>query len=429
MQWFEPGLRAACMEDARRMVEALLNDRALLPDDAPARPLETRHDNRPHRVQTLFGPVRLRRSYYHHVPSHTGRCPLDEALDLTRGHTPALARLVCRAAAQSGSYDEAAADLGAYAGLQLEARGFGRLVADLAPVLRDALDTLPAADKTAPAVLYVSHDGTGVPMRRGELAGVKGKQQDGSARTREAKLGCVFTQTTTGQDGGPLRDPDSTSYTGTFADSHTAGSLLRREALRRGLGSAKCVVYIGDGAAWVWENALANFPGAVQILDFYHASEHAGTLASALWGSGSDQAKERQSAWCRQMKDSDSSAMIAEARRLLDDPLTAPPDPARREEAQRELNYFDNHRQRTRYGLFRANGWFIGSGVVEAGCKTVVGRRLKQSGMFWSKRGADDLLALRCLILGPHFDAAWSARRSILATQRNKARRWSAPSN
>lgn len=145
MQWFEPGLRAACMEDGRRMVGALLNDRTLLPDEAPPRPLETRHRNRPHRIQTLFGAVQLCRCYYHHRPSHTGRCPLDEALDLTGSHTPALARLICRAAARSGSYDEAAADLAAYAALSLEARGFGRLVAELAPVLSQALATLPAA--------------------------------------------------------------------------------------------------------------------------------------------------------------------------------------------------------------------------------------------------------------------------------------------
>jgi hypothetical protein len=389
--------------------------------------LETRHSNRPHRVRTLFGAVRLHRCYYHHRPSHTGRCPLDEALDLTGSYTPALARLICRAAARSGSYDEAAADLAAYAGLQLEARGFGRLVAELAPVLREALATLPTpADQPPPNVLYISHDGTGVPMRRAELAGIQGKQPDGSARTREAKLGCVFTQTVTGPDGEPWRDPHSTSYTGTFAESRHAGTLLRQEALRRGLARAKQVVYLGDGAVWVWENAATNFPGAVQILDFYHASEHVGTLSAALWGTGSEQAGQRQSQWCSQMKDSDTTAMLDEARRLLDDPLAAPPDPARREAAQRELNYFETHRQRTRYGYFRANGWFIGSGVVEAGCKTVVGRRLKQSGMFWSKRGAEDLLGLRCLVLGPHFDAVWDARRAVLADQRNRARRWSA---
>lgn len=82
------------------MMQSLRNERALLPDDEPARLLELRHTNRVHRVHTLFGPIKLKRSYYHHQRAKHGRCPLDEALDLVRGHTPALARRICRAAAQ-----------------------------------------------------------------------------------------------------------------------------------------------------------------------------------------------------------------------------------------------------------------------------------------------------------------------------------------
>lgn len=422
----EQELRAALLRDGRRMVEQLLNDRALLPDAQAPRALETHHRERPCRVQTLFGPIVLRRSYYHHAKSHTGRCPLDEALDLVAGsHTPALARLICRASTHSGSFNQAASDLNDYSGLQLDSRSFPRLVSEVAPGLRQALATLPAAPPATGAipVLYVSSDGTGVPMRREELEGIAGKQPDGSARTREVKLGCVFTQSTTDENGEALRDANSTSYIGTFQGCREAGILLRQEALRRGYGTAREVVYLGDGAAWVWENARANFPDAVQILDFYHASEHAGALAAALWGSDPGKAREMQSTWCHQMKATDSSTMIEQAQDLLQDSLTL--SAAQREEAQREINYFTTHARRTRYGEFRSRGWFIGSGVVEAGCKTVVGRRLKQSGMFWSQSGGEDILSLRCLMLSPQFDAAWDARRSILATQRSKARHWS----
>lgn len=415
--------------DARGMVEELLNERSLLPDEATPLPAESCYAQRARRVQTLFGPIKLWRKYFHHARSHTGRSPLDDTLDLVRGHTPALAKLICRAATQSSSYHEAAQDLAAYSGLQLDARGFGRLVAELAPTLGEALATLPAL-RVPPQgipVLYVSSDGTGVPMRREELTGVHGKQPDGSAHTREVKLGCVFTQSSTDEEGQPLRDPDSTSYMGTFEGCREAGILLRQEALRRGYGSAHEVVYLGDGAAWVWENARANFPGAVQILDFYHASEHAGTLAHALLGAGSDQAKAQAHTWCQDMKATSSATLIQQARDLLDTrrDLSA----QQREEAGREIAYFHTHAQRTRYGQFRAKGYFIGSGVVEAGCKTVVGRRLKQSGMFWSQRGGHDLLSLRCLMLGPHFDAAWHARRPILAAQQAKARHWSPSPN
>lgn len=111
---------------------------------------------------------------------------------------------MCRAASRAGSYQEAADDLAAYAGLQPDPRDLGRMVAAVAPGLREALSRLdPATDPKSAAipVLYVSCDGTGTPMRREELEGIKGKQQDGSARTREAKLGCVFTQTTRDAEG------------------------------------------------------------------------------------------------------------------------------------------------------------------------------------------------------------------------------------
>lgn len=407
-------------------MEGLLNDRNLIADGGPPHALESLYPDRPRRVQTLFGPIGLRRAYYHHRAARTGRCPLDEALDLVRGCTPALARLICRASSSSGSYQDAARDLAAYTGLEMESRHFGRLVAEIAPALRQAHESLAPARAQAP-ICYVASDGTGVPMRKEELAGAKGRAPDGGARTREVKLGCVFFQTATGEHGEPMRDPDSTTYVATFGGARAAGTLLRQEALRRGYGDARQTVYLGDGAPWVWENRRLNFPDAVEILDFYHASEHVGELAGALFGPGTAAAKEQQSAWCKRMKSESTTPVIQEARALAQqiDPAL---EPQRRQNADRELGYLQDNESRTRYGEFRARGYFIGSGVVEAGCKTVVGRRLKASGMFWSQRGAEDLLSLRCLILGPHFDAAWKARAPILAAQRARARRWLSPS-
>lgn len=404
------------------MVEQLLNDRQLLPDDCPPLPGETVHKERPVRVHTLFGTVILKRRYFHHARSGSGRAPLDLALDLTEGHTPTLAKLICRASADAASYQDAALILHAFTGLQLDPRGFHRLGNRVAPELADALGTLPPSGHAKPIpILYVSNDGTGLPCRPEELAGRPGKQPDGTARTREAKLGCVFTQTTTDKQGQPMRDPDSTTYVATMGDCRDSGAQLRAEALRRGLALAQIVVFLGDGAAWIWENARLFFPTAVQILDFYHAVEHLGALARALYGEG-DFATAAQRAWASELKRSDMHAILDQAARLL----AANPDiPAQRlEDAQRETTYFTTHLERTRYGLFRQQGYFIGSGVVEAGCKTVIGRRLKQSGMFWSETGAENILQLRCLIKSPHFDAAWQARRPILHARQAKARRW-----
>jgi hypothetical protein len=339
---------------------------------------------------------------------------------------------MCRAASQSPSYEAGAADLAAYAELSLDPRDLGRMVAALAPGLTEALASLPpapalAGTPTPIAIMYVSPDGTGVPMRSEVLVGRPGKQEDGTARTREAKLGCVFTQTSTDENGQALRDPDSTSYVGTFQGCREIGILLHQEATRRGLGRAARVVYLGDGAAWVWENCRLTFPGAVEILDFFHACEHVGLLAKALHDGDLEQAATQQTQWCHDMKATSPAAMLTEVRTLL----IAHPDwpEAKRTAIQAEVDYLESHASRTHYGEYRAKGYFIGSGVIEAGCKTVIGRRLKQSGMFWSETGAEDILSLRCLTTGPHFECAWKARRILLAAARAKARRWSPPEN
>lgn len=422
----ETGLRDAFFRDARHIVEELLNDRQLVPDDTPSLPGETVHPNRPIKVQTLFGTIELGRRYFHHPASHSGRAPLDLTLDLTEQHTPAVAKLICQASANAGSsYHEAADILHTFTGLRLEERSFHRLVNRLAPDLTEALPTLPPPAATKPIsipILYVENDGTGVPSRPEDLAGRPGKQPDGTARTREAKLGCVFTQTSLDENDQPMRDPDSTSYVGTMGDCRASGEQLRAEAIRRGLALAQILIFLGDGAAWVWENARLYFPSAIQILDFYHAVEHLGVLARALFGTGQFSAAQ-QSAWASELKRSDARGILAQARRLL----AANPDldAERQETARREIAYFTTHRERTRYGYFREQGYFIGSGVIEAGCKCVIGGRLKQSGMFWGQAGAENVLQLRCLLKSPHFEATWQARRALLPARQAKARRWS----
>jgi hypothetical protein len=423
--WLEEGLRAALHRDACGLLARLLSDPELFPDEEAARPLEKRYDERPLTVQTLFGLVPLSRRYYHHAPSHTGRCPLDERLGLVGSCSPAMARLMGEAAARSGSYAQAADDLRRYAGVEIETRAFDRLVNRVAPELTEALQTLPPVAETKPIpVFYASADGTGVPMRHAEVEGRAGRQPDGSAKTREAKLGAIYTQTITDEEGEPLRDPDSTSYVGTFAGSADLGLRLREEARRRGLDRAQEVVFLGDGSAWVWEIARLHFPEATQILDFYHAAEYVGELAALLFPADETTRQRQRAAWLQEMKATDPSALLEAVRRLV---AAGRYSAEERAAIDGKIAYFENQAARTRYGDFRARGYSIGSGVIEAGCKCVVGRRLKQSGMFWSETGAENLLSLRCLVLGPHAAAAWAARPQIVAHQQAKARRWTPP--
>jgi hypothetical protein len=167
------------------------------------------------------------------------------------------------------------------------------------------------------------------------------------------------------------------------------------------MAKAKTVVFLGDGAVWVWKLARLNFPEAVCILDYYHACEHLNLLSAALYGEGSPGAKKRYRQWRKALLKDKIAHVIAQAKTDL---------PARaqaRKSAQQQIAYFERNLSKMLYQTFRANGYFIGSGVVEAGCKTVVGQRLKQSGMLWSIKGASHLLAVRCALLSGWFENFW----------------------
>ncbi len=408
LDFVEWGLRAAVQRDAAAMLGHLLGER-LWSGEPAARTGEKCYHGRAKTIETLFGPVELRRDYLYDRETGEGRTPLDERLGLLEGYSPGLAKIMGRVGAQQ-SYEAGAADLLAYAGVAVEARAIARMVDRLGPQMAQARAAHKPAASSAPVpVMYVEADGTGVPMRKAEVAGRKGKAADGSAQTREVKLGCVFTQHVTDQEGQPLRDHASTTYVATFAPSDDFGLLLRQEALRRGLGLAAQVVFLGDGAAWVWELARVNFPQATCILDFYHAAEHLGALVDVLQGKGSKRARRQRDQWTALMKAGGIEKILARARSALrKQPLPCP-------EAAKEIAYFEKNTARMAYGSFRTQGYFIGSGVVEAGCRTVVGQRLKHSGMFWSTGGAQNVLTLRTALLGNHFDTDWIHRSPLVA--------------
>jgi hypothetical protein len=251
--------------------------------------------------------------------------------------------------------------------------------------------------------MYVSADGKGLPMRPKELAGRKGKQPDGTAKTRQVYLGCVFTQHRTDKKGHPVRDYESTTYVSSFQSIDLFGPILRQDALRRGLGTAGKVVLLIDGAKGLENMGKDCFKDSVQIVDFYHAVEHAGLVLDALLGKNHPEHKVRQHRWAKRLLKDKVENLIRETRQACEGQPQA-------QAVAEELGYFERNVARMQYGTFRAQGYFIGSGVVEAGCKTVIGARCKQSGMFWSKRGAENILALRCIHSSRRSDQFWKHR-------------------
>ncbi len=256
-------------------------------------------------------------------------------------------------------------------------------------------------------VLYVQMDGTGVPVVKKETQGRKGKHDGLPAHTREVKLGCVFTQTTWDKDGHAIRDLDSTTYTGGIENAEQFGKRIYVEAWRRGGSRAEQKVVIGDGAEWIWNLTQQHFPGAVQIVDLYHARQHLWELARLLYPSDT----KRRNAWIglhqkRWLDRGKIGKLVASLRWIR------VPDAELANKVRNEADYFANNAARMNYPRFRKHHLFVGSGVIEAGCKTVVGHRLKQSGIFWTVNGANAILALRGAYLNGRFEDYWEGRRA-----------------
>jgi hypothetical protein len=314
-----------------------------------------------------------------------------------------------RAGCRGESFAEAAEDLHVYAALELDAKDVERVAENTGRLIDDWMRAQGAAAlmgaKVDPEteepipILYVELDGTGAPMRKSELAKVRGKAADGKAKTREVKLGCVFTQTTRDDEGNPVRDEDSTSYVGAIESSTDFGHRLHQEALRRGLRQAQQVVVLSDGADYNAAIAQKHFPDAPHILDFDHAAER----LNALIKENTDHPT--QGEFHRECYESLEAGKIEEMIERLRQAL--PKSGKRRKAGLKRIAYFTQRTDQMRYAQFRAQGFFIGSGVIEAGCKTLIGKRLKQSGMFWSVRGANAIIAARCCLYSGRFEQFW----------------------
>ena len=363
------------------------------------------------RIDGMFGSFPLQRDYYYHEGKQQGHYPADAALGLESGHTPALARLMCLEGADETSYQKAEQHLAETGGIHVCGRQIQRMVQRVGAAAQQWQEREATPGGSAVPIMYVSADGTGVPMRKEELTGRAGKQPDGSAKTRLAYLGCVFTQHKTDEEGHPVRDYESTTYVSSFGSIEEFGPCLRQDAIRRGLALAMQVVLLIDGAEGLANMGRLCFATATQIVDFYHALEHAGKVLVALLGSKEHpDYKTRLGRWAKRLLNDKVEQLIAQIRKECAGKPQA-------EAVEKELGYFLSNIPRMQYGTFRQKGFFIGSGVIEAGCKTVIGARCKQSGMFWGEPGAENVLALRCIHSSRRLGQFWSERLNALAAR------------
>lgn len=246
----------------------------------------------------------------------------------------------------------------------------------------------PPPVATPPARLYVSVDGLLVHTHAG---------------WKELKLGAVYTTVTAPSRKRPdklLIRAHDISYLGDITDPETLGRLLWTEAARRGVLGAGEVIAIGDGAHWIWNLITEHFPHAVQIVDWYHASEYIWAAAHAVYGEGTDLAK----AWAKAQLDDLWEGEVEQVLAALQATGRTP------EAVIDAVSYLTTHRDRMRYAEYRARGIQIGSGVIESGCKHVLGARLKQAGMIWKVDGAREVAKVRTWLKGRRWAEAMALR-------------------
>jgi len=368
-------------------------------------------------VLTVVGRVEVSRPYSLCPDCHVGQFPTDVELDIENTEfSPGVRRLPARVG-QAAPFDHGREQMNVLAGLEVTAKSvertaeaIGAEIAQREPTPTALLSDLPVVAGEPIPILYVQMDGTGIPVVKKETVGRQGKVAGQPAHTREVKLGCVFTQIRWDREGYPMRAPDSTSYTGAVEAAEEFGRRLYREVCPRGGSRALLRVVMGDGAEWIWNLAALHFPGATEIVDLYHARQHLWDLARRLYPNHEGKQKAWMKLHPKRLLDRGKIEKLVGMLRAI---KSRNPEVA--EKIRTEADYFERNAERMRYPQFRRQHLFVGSGVIEAGCKTVVASRLKRSGMFWTVRGANAILALRCACLHGRFEDYWEDRQAALA--------------
>jgi len=218
----------------------------------------------------------------------------------------------------------------------------------------------------------------------------------GAAKTFEAKIGCSFQQDFS-EEGLPIlnngdinRVQNTTKYIGTTGKIDIFGPLFAKFLMLQGFLDACQIVFLGDGASWIWKLQQLLCPNAICIIDFFHAAENLYKIIDML--KLNDLKREAFRQECKHL------LQLGDISKLVSRISAMPTASNKKEEVEKKLAYFTDNADKMRYGLFRAAGLFIGSGVVEAACKTIVGKRMKNAGMHWSKKNAEGVIAIRCAI-------------------------------
>jgi hypothetical protein len=391
-------------EFRRDLQRRLLEERTAGPRENTARCVCGQHARyhvtRERVITTRHGEVRLPRPYYYCAACHTGLVPLDTALGLDAGNTTRQVReWSALLAAQLASFEQSRTLLAQLTGVWLGESTVARTAVAVGTALRQAQEAAAVQHHQGrlpqpahkPQRLYASFDGVMIPRR-------DPWKRDGSlgalhCYASECKTAAFYeaARGPEGRDAGVAR----CTYLATLGDVTTFAPLVAAQAHACGHHWARELIVLADGAAWIWNLAAAQFPTAIQIVDFFHASEHLWTVARACC-TDEETAKAWVHARQQELKEDELDAVLAAIDRW--EPATEAAAATRATERQ----YFAGNRERMRYGTFLKQGFHIASGVIEAACRHVVGGRLDQVGMHWSAAAGEAILALRGALRSTH---------------------------
>jgi hypothetical protein len=363
-------------------------------------------------LRTVCAEVEVERAYYHCGGCHSGRLPWDEEQGLSQlMWTPRLKALVAEVSART-TYGETSRLMELLGVVRIEESSAEGIVAEVGARLREeeerAVSVYQArAEASLACQLWCEDEEASVvalPVEKpvcGErlYVSMDAAKAHIDAEWHDVKVGVVSTAMV-GKDG--LDSVSERSYVAQRREAEGFGWLLRVRAQAWSQPDYKQTVFLADGADYNWNQAAYHFPGAVQILDFWHACEHIGTLSRLLYDPGHAAEAARGQRWAKERMES----LKRDGHRPLLRALKRrkPKSPQARELLRRELGYFRRNQKRMDYPAYRRAGMMIGSGLVEAGCKVVVAQRMKHAGMRWSSRGADAMLAVRTAVLSHDYD-------------------------
>lgn len=360
------------------------------------------HGYRSKKPLSLLGPLRLTRAYYYCGRCDGGLFPWDEAVGLTAKRlTPAAEEVAALAGTLAEGFQEAAQEvLPRLAGLQLGESTVERTTEDAGRRARAffaAGHTLGARrpwtwqrDACGRTCAYVAIDAIAVAQQGAKGCAAPGRMPYVAMVYNPVPERPAGTDGAAAPPGAPARM--QARYLAGLYELGALGVALRRQAAHVGMEAAAVWIGLSDGGNGLEEFVQNNFnrPDLILILDFWHAAEDLGELARLLHRGDEEAAAAQAAAWCHTLKHRGVAVILEEL-----EALALPRRPEVKQKHTDVLRYFRKNAHRMDYPYYRAQGWQIGSGPVESGCKTVVGQRLKLAGMRWGEDGTDTVCHLR----------------------------------